>query len=117
MWSPEAKARYAARHLGWTITTEKKADGMFVTRVAELPEFMAAGSTEEEISRHHGESLESFLLSYFADDEVPPLPKHSAPFPWDPEGQKPDGVARISPVPALQSFSAGLVRAPDPVPA
>jgi predicted RNase H-like HicB family nuclease len=43
-------------------------------RIRELPDFLVAGRTEEEVRKEAAAALEAFLASYVDAGEVPPLP-------------------------------------------
>jgi len=46
----------------------------YEVRVAELPDFLVAGATQEEVLADVAEALEAFIASYLDRGENPPLP-------------------------------------------
>lgn len=60
----------------WTIERSvHDDDGEYVAlRVRELPGFVAAGRTDEELEQNFWEALPAFLESYLTNGEQPPLP-------------------------------------------
>jgi predicted RNase H-like HicB family nuclease len=60
----------------WTIERSvHDDDGTYIAlHVRELPGFVAAGRTEEEVEQSFWDALPAFLESYLADGEPPPLP-------------------------------------------
>ncbi len=67
-------------HLSWgwqgpLEVREPNEDPHFEIRVAELPEFFAAGRTREEALAAAGPALAAFLKSYVEAGEEPPLPE------------------------------------------
>jgi len=62
--------------LPWTIVRKEHSDdGRYISlRIDELPGFIAAAPTEEELEKEFWDALEAFLTSYIVDGERPPLP-------------------------------------------
>ncbi|MBI4544166.1 MAG: type II toxin-antitoxin system HicB family antitoxin [Gemmatimonadetes bacterium] len=62
--------------LPWTIERSERTDDghYFVLTVAELPGFVVAGRSEEEVEQEFWPALESFIESYLEDGQEPPLP-------------------------------------------
>ena len=60
----------------WSGPTEvtEGGDTHFEVRIAELPEFYAAGATKEEAMEAANPSLRAYLLSFLENNEMPPLP-------------------------------------------
>ena len=50
----------------------------FELRVAELPDFLVAGETREEVLQEAAPALRAFLLSFVEREETPPLPERRA---------------------------------------
>ena len=65
--------------LPWTIEREERCDdGHFIVlRIRELPGFVAAGRTDDEVEGLFWPALEAFLSSYVAEGDDPPLPRGS----------------------------------------
>lgn len=68
--------------LPWNRTepVRQEEDGVawFEIRVKELPDFLVAGETVDEVNREFRDALESHLAAYVAQGEVPELPKDQA---------------------------------------
>ncbi|MFN0178963.1 MAG: type II toxin-antitoxin system HicB family antitoxin [Gemmatimonadales bacterium] len=65
------------RRLPWTFEGPgllPDADGCYVIRIQELPGFVAAGQSREEVFADLPEALEEFLASYLEYGEIPPQP-------------------------------------------
>lgn len=60
----------------WTIVrSAHDDDGDYIAlHVEELPGFVVAGRTDEEVERLFWDALPSFLKSYFEEGDEPPLP-------------------------------------------
>lgn len=58
--------------LPWSLRTEQDEDGSWVAHIEELPEFVAAADTSEELEAALWDSLRSLLSSYLAvGDRIP----------------------------------------------
>jgi predicted RNase H-like HicB family nuclease len=62
--------------LPWTFVGPKEFEGHFELRIAELPDFFLAGETKAEVLEDLRGALETFLQSFIAEGEEPPLPAH-----------------------------------------
>lgn len=63
--------------LPWTIERreERDSEGVYpVLTVAELPGFLVAARTDDELDEMFWPALETFLKSYIEDGEEPPIP-------------------------------------------
>ena len=70
-------ARMVALPWSWTGPTEERdehGNTWWEARIEELPDFMVAGESAQEVIAEAGSALEAFLASYVDRGEIPPLP-------------------------------------------
>jgi len=71
---PKAMSDYL--RLPWSIARTEHADdgGYIVLEVRELPGFLVAAASDDELERQFWPALEAFLASYTESGEEPPVP-------------------------------------------
>jgi len=92
-WTDSQKLRVLMR-LPWTIRVENDTDGTFVARVAEMPDAIATGNSERELSKELWEALRASLacrLEFHDDIPAPP----NARLPWELGVSPPSGAQSI----------------------
>lgn len=84
----------------WSINASTEGEYK-VLRIAELPGFVVAAKTADELDEDFWPALQTFLESYVEDGEVPPLPEGYGAF-EDAPPVDPPGTTRT-----VESFSTG----------